>query len=117
MNRTRAELANPNCEVTDSDYDAIVAAIMETSRGRWFLSEYARRNRHADTELLLTSMHKIRETLDRFATVSRPYLIETKISADGHANQPMMPLAPGSALKPLGESETFDFRMLKRASA
>ena len=26
---------------------------METARGRWFLVEYARRNRQADTEMLL----------------------------------------------------------------
>src|SRR5216684_1899058 len=117
LTRTRSHLADPNCIVTDNDYDAIVAAIMETSRGRWFLAEYARRNRHADTELLLASMHKITETLDRFVSVSRPYLIETKISADGHANQPMMSLAPGPGPKPPGESETFDFRMLKRAYA
>ena len=29
-------------------YEQIEAAVMETSRGRWFLNEYARRNRHAD---------------------------------------------------------------------
>jgi chemotaxis protein CheZ len=43
----------------DQDYAAIEAAVMETDRGRWFLSEYARRNRHAETEGLLESLGRI----------------------------------------------------------
>ena len=54
---TRRQLVDPKCEVTNSDYDAIESAIMESSRGRWFLSEYARRNRHADTNLLLSAIY------------------------------------------------------------
>lgn len=41
------------------DYDAIQAAVMETGRGRWFLAEYARRNRHADTEVVLEAIGRI----------------------------------------------------------
>ena len=37
----------------DLDFDAIETAVMETARGRWFLKEYARRNRHADTQTIL----------------------------------------------------------------
>ena len=66
MALSRAKLAVPNCEVTDSDYDDIEAAIMETSRGRWFLSKYARRNRHADTNLLLSAINNIKQTLDHY---------------------------------------------------
>jgi hypothetical protein len=54
---TRRQLVDPKCEVTNSDYDAIESAIMESSRGRWFLSEYARRIRHADTNLLLSAIY------------------------------------------------------------
>lgn len=43
----------------DSDYDSIHAAVMETVRGRWFLSEYARRNRQADTDVLLKAIGRI----------------------------------------------------------
>jgi len=32
---------------------------METSRGRWFLAEYARRHRHADTEMLLGALERL----------------------------------------------------------
>lgn len=38
------------------DYEAIEAAVMETARGRWFLREYARRNRNADTEVVLAAV-------------------------------------------------------------
>ncbi|MGH6771514.1 MAG: hypothetical protein ACRECO_21140 [Xanthobacteraceae bacterium] len=43
----------------DADYDAIYAAVMATMRGRWFLEEYARRNRHADTAKLLSAIARI----------------------------------------------------------
>jgi len=43
----------------DSDFEEIEAAVMETARGRWFLAEYARRNRSADTEMLLDAIQKL----------------------------------------------------------
>ena len=36
---------------------------METSRGRWFLGEYAKRNRNADTSMVLDAVARIEETL------------------------------------------------------
>ncbi len=36
---------------------------METERGRWFLAEYARRNRHAETEGLLESLGRIEKAV------------------------------------------------------
>jgi chemotaxis regulatin CheY-phosphate phosphatase CheZ len=45
--------------VTEADYEAIEGAVMETARGRWFLAEYARRNRHADTTMLLKALDRI----------------------------------------------------------
>jgi hypothetical protein len=45
MALSRAQLADPECPVSDDDYDAIESAITETTRGRWFLFEYARRHR------------------------------------------------------------------------
>jgi hypothetical protein len=41
------------------DYDSICAALMDTARGRWFLQEYARRTRGADTQLLLAAIRRI----------------------------------------------------------
>jgi len=49
----------------NDDYDAIEAAVMDTARGRWFLAEFARRNRTADTTLLLTAIERLEGMLDR----------------------------------------------------
>src|ERR1700689_828047 len=48
---------------SEEDYDAIQEAFMETSRGRWFLGEYAKRNRNADTKMVLDAVARIEETL------------------------------------------------------
>jgi hypothetical protein len=48
---------------SEEDYEAISAAFMETSRGRWFLSEFAKRNRNADTRLVLDAVARIEQTL------------------------------------------------------
>ena len=48
---------------SEADYDAIREAFMETSRGRWFLGEYAKRNRNSDTRMVLDAVARIEETL------------------------------------------------------
>jgi hypothetical protein len=47
----------------EEDYNAISEAFMETSRGRWFLDEYAKRNRNADTRMVLDAVARIEETI------------------------------------------------------
>jgi hypothetical protein len=49
----------PPAPAAQGDYDSICAALMHTERGRWFLQEYARRNRSADTQLLLAAIERI----------------------------------------------------------
>jgi hypothetical protein len=49
--------------ISREDYEAIEAAVMETARGRWFLAEYARRNRHADTGVLLEAIARLEKRL------------------------------------------------------
>jgi hypothetical protein len=44
---------------TDADYELIAAAVLETARGRWFLDEYARRNRQADTRMVLDAIARL----------------------------------------------------------
>ena len=44
---------------TEADYETIRLAVMETERGRWFLDEYAKRNRHSDTDSILIAMKRI----------------------------------------------------------
>ena len=51
--------AGPPAPRPDKDYAEIEAAVMESARGRWFLAEFARRNRSADTSLLLDAIHRL----------------------------------------------------------
>jgi hypothetical protein len=48
---------------SEEDYAAISEAFMETARGRWFLSEYAKRNRNADTRLVLDAVARLEESI------------------------------------------------------
>jgi hypothetical protein len=48
---------------SEEDYEAIREAFMETARGRWFLDEYAKRNRNADTRMVLDAVARIEETI------------------------------------------------------
>ncbi|MBI3275921.1 MAG: hypothetical protein HYZ60_08285, partial [Methylocystis sp.] len=41
------------------DYDRIEAAVMETARGRWFLLEYARRQRAAEMASLTQAVERL----------------------------------------------------------
>jgi hypothetical protein len=43
----------------DGDFDAVLSAVMGTARGRWFLEEFVRRNRNADTATLLAAFERI----------------------------------------------------------
>jgi hypothetical protein len=43
----------------DAEYDAVYAAVTETERGRWFLTEYAKRSRRADTDLVAAAIARI----------------------------------------------------------
>src|SRR6185437_4256308 len=59
----QTESAPPN----EADYQAFHDALMDDERGRWFLTEYSRRNRNADTGLLLKALDRI-EALVRLGT-------------------------------------------------
>lgn len=49
--------------LSETDFEAIAAAVQETERGRWFLDEYARRNRHSDTRQVLEAIEKLQHSL------------------------------------------------------
>ncbi len=59
----------PPSPYREEDYEAIEAAVMETGRGRWFLSEFAKRNRHADTNMLLDAIQKLSRSMKRERSV------------------------------------------------
>lgn len=56
---------SPPSLMREEDYEAIENAVMETSRGRWFLAEFARRNRTADTGVLLEAIGKLEGLMRR----------------------------------------------------
>jgi len=68
--------------LNDSDYDAIEAAVMETARGRWFLSEYARRQRRGETETILGALDALGRIIQRQQGVAgKPNGVATSYSA------------------------------------
>ena len=46
-------------QLSEDDYETIYAAVMETERGRRFVAELVRRNRSADTTLVLAAFDKL----------------------------------------------------------
>ena len=60
--------------LSDADYEAIEGAVLETARGRWFLAEYARRNRNADTTMLLKALDRIEAALADRRVLSGAFL-------------------------------------------
>lgn len=49
----------PPAGIDLSDFEAIEGAVSETARGRWFLAEYARRLRAADTGRILEALNRL----------------------------------------------------------
>jgi hypothetical protein len=90
---------------SEDDFQALCAALSESARGRWFLNEYARRNRAADTEMVLATLDRIEARLngDAFALAgapaySAPAAPPAAIAADVPAQPAAEPLAPLMAL-------------------
>lgn len=63
--QTAAPQAPPE-GISESDYETIEDAVMETARGRWFLKEYARRMRASET----ASLHAALERIERIVTLT-----------------------------------------------
>jgi hypothetical protein len=72
MSDSAPALRDEHEPLADSDYDTILGAVMETARGRWFLHEYARRNRNADTGTVLAAIDRIESLLKSRETAAPP---------------------------------------------
>jgi hypothetical protein len=70
---------------SEEDYAAISEAFMETSRGRWFLGEYAKRNRNADTRMVLDAVAKIEESIAAQKEAATDSRLTDAIAAIRHA--------------------------------
>src|SRR5271170_1819084 len=94
---------------SEEDYDAISQAFMETSRGRWFLGEYARRNRNADTSMVLDAVARIEQNLAAQRSQASEIRLTEALAAirsaveeaRGAAKASLDPLAPEQTLAPI----------------
>jgi hypothetical protein len=90
---------------SEADYDAIREAFMETSRGRWFLGEFAKRNRNADTSMVLDAVARIEETLAAQKKPTNDPTLDEALAAIGPAlNAARVPAAAALGDLPLGEN-------------
>ena len=78
------------------DFDAIREAVMETSRGRWFLDQFATRLRAAETAQLTAGLHR----LEKAVSANHETLMARL--ADALRNAPSAPVesAPQADLAP-----------------
>ncbi|MGL4495849.1 MAG: hypothetical protein ACRCUX_08545 [Beijerinckiaceae bacterium] len=82
------------------DYDAIFAAVSETPRGRWFLAEYQRRNRAADTATVLDQIARLEAMVVRHD----PELARARLSSALDDLATILALAPDGS----GDSASAD---------
>ena len=75
--------------IIPEDFERIEAAVMETARGRWFLMEFARRQRAAETATLLEAIARLENRVASLAQESAP---------------PRVPEKPREAPAPVAES-------------
>ncbi len=69
MGNESAALARPPPAAAEEDYyQSLSAVLSESARGRAFLAEYARRNRQADTEMLLAALERLETRLHADST-------------------------------------------------
>jgi hypothetical protein len=94
----------------EGDYEAICATVMESARGRWFLEEYARRNRQADTALVLAAINRLENLiqLKRAAQGSRAFrsVLLQMASAISEARGQTVALEPPEARAPGGNQHS-----------
>jgi hypothetical protein len=71
----------PNAAVSEQDYRAFCAVLESSARGRAFLAEYARRNRHANTEMLLMALDRLEGLVRSQAATSEADRIRQELRA------------------------------------
>jgi hypothetical protein len=92
---------------TQKDYEAIEAAVLESPRGRWFLGEFARRNRAADTLMLLEAIRKLERGVAESPDMAHGELTEENLSffAGDEDLFEFPPAASAPSLSVVGEPE------------
>lgn len=63
-----ADMGTPSA-IRESDYEALLNALTDTDRGRWFLDEYMRRNQKPETQMVLDAIARLEKVMVRERTV------------------------------------------------
>lgn len=63
-----AEMGTPSA-IRESDYEALLNALTDTDRGRWFLDEYMRRNQKPETQMVLDAIARLEKVMVRERTI------------------------------------------------
>jgi len=71
----------PDVTLSEPDYRAFCAALEASARGRAFLAEYGRRNRHANTEVLLAALERLQTLVREQAATSEADRIRQELRA------------------------------------
>ena len=61
----------------NESFESLEAAVLETSRGRWFLEEYAKRQRSTETLAILEILRKLENTITSNSMSLAPKAAET----------------------------------------
>lgn len=83
---------------TDADFEAIREAFLETARGRWFLDEYTRRNRNADTAMVLEAVARIESSLAAQKEEQQRQALSEQAAREAQASEPPAVELPSSEL-------------------
>lgn len=84
------------------DFDSVQQAVLQTERGRWFLDEFARRNRQADTALVLRELDRMQHALGAIAPEENPEA--DVLAAIGAEVAALRPRKPGPVAQRLGDA-------------
>lgn len=92
--------------LSTQDFQSIHDAVMETARGRWFLAEYARRERAADTRQVLAAIDKLQATMA--ARAEAPEAARIRMDLREMAEAIARTKAEIAAIKPEGKEGRFE---------
>lgn len=78
-------MKNAAFAATDDYYDEIEAAILETPRGRWFLSEFVKRHKSAETDRVIKAVNDLRNTVTTGVGLSHVEILRRELQEMSHS--------------------------------
>ena len=97
----QARTAAADRPAREDDYEALLAALSANARGRAFLAEFARRNRTADTEVVLAALKRLEERIAAQAADTAPADAERpRLAVVPPPDEPQLPIPSPAAQRP-----------------